>query len=179
MSKALGEYQGRPIVGFGIIVRNAGDGLSQAMAVEPMDIQVGDEVYLLVEAKCVDVHHPAEDPKYPEIGGVRKIPVLRAGTATFIDGEQAAGAIERQREANREYADRQSGQVTISAAILRAEHDDGQHKKRREGCEQCDEEARLEEAEKAEAEKAKAAADQTGGDEVGAKRRSRSSRAKS
>jgi hypothetical protein len=63
------------------------------MAVEPRDITIGDEVYVLIEAKCVDMHYPAEDPKYPAIGGVRKIPVLTAGTATFIDAAEAGAAM--------------------------------------------------------------------------------------
>lgn len=143
MSANLGEHKGRPIVGTGIIIRNTGDGLSQAMAVEPRDLDIGDEVYVLVEATCVDMHYPAEDPKYPAIGGLRRIPVLRAGTATFLDPSEATAAIERQKVANREYADRAAGQVTISAAILDAEHADGAHRRLVEGCEACAEEKRL------------------------------------
>ncbi len=156
----LGEYNGRPIVGTGIIIRNTGDGLSKAMTVDPRDLTIGDQVYVLLEATCVDMHYPVEDPKYPAIGGVRRIPVLSAGTATFIDEADASAAIQRQKEREREHADKVSGQVTISMAILAAEHDDGKHaKKRVPGCEPCDEEARLEAAEADAAREAAAIAD--------------------
>jgi hypothetical protein len=139
----LGEHQGRPIIDTAVIVRKTGDGLSKAMQAEPRDIRVGDEVYLLVEAKCIDVHYPAEDRKYPDLGGLHYVVVLDAGTATFLDPTAAVGAIARQKELNRRYADEAAGRLTISDAILEAEHNDGRHKKLVAGCVDCDREREL------------------------------------
>lgn len=145
----LGDYHGRPIVGVGIIIRNTGDGLSKAMKAKPQTIEQGETVYVLIETKCIDVHHPVENSEYPELGGVLEVPVLRAQVATIVDESVAAKSIEQQRELLRRYADEEAGRLTISDAILEAEHLDGKHKRLVEGCEDCDREAELAAAEKA------------------------------
>lgn len=138
------DEHGRDIVGVGIIIRNTGDGLSKAMNADPtmaLNLRQGDKVYVVLEADVVDIHSPVEDPKYPDVGGVRKVPVLKAGTATLVDDDAAlARIIAAQADRNRKHADAQSGQQSISEAILLAEHDDGKHRKLVAACPKCDEE---------------------------------------
>lgn len=155
----LGEHNGRPIVGMGIIIRGTGDGLSKAMKAQPQHIDQGQTVYVLIEAKCIDVHHPVEDRKYPELGGVTEVPVLLASVSTIVDESVAAKSIEAQREILRRWEDENAGRLTISDAILEAEHADGLHKRPVPGCEDCDREVELAAQEKAEADAAKADGD--------------------
>lgn len=123
----LGKYEGRSVVSTGIIVKKTGDGLSAAMKVEPKMLSIGDEGYLVMEYVVVDVHHPAEDTKDPAVGGVRRIHVLNAGTATFIDDDVVAQAIAEQREKNIVFAAEQSGQHSLSDVELIDEHQEGAH----------------------------------------------------
>jgi hypothetical protein len=135
----LGENQdGRPIVSMGVIIRGTGDGLSKAMQTAPERISQGDEGYIILEWKCVDVHEPVEDRKYPALGGVRRVHVLDAGTATFADTDAVRKLIEQQKVKNRKLADEEAGRRTIDDAILIAQHEDGLHKRPVEGCEKCD-----------------------------------------
>lgn len=163
---------GRPIVGAKVIVRKTGDGLSESVKVDPslaLAIKQGDEGFIVFEYKCVDVHQPAEDRKNPGDGGVFHVPVLDAGTATFMDAESVASAIRDQRERNERFREEQRGQHQLSDAELIADHDDGKHKGDVfpvEHCPRC--------ADEVDAVAAEAAADgETGGDEVGARRRGR------
>ena len=126
----LGFYEDRPIIGVKAIVRKTGDGLSESVKVDPamaLDIAVGDEGFIVFEYKCVDVHHPAEDRKNPADGGVYRVPVLDAGTSTFMDAEVVAQAIRDQREKNERFREEQRGQHRLSDAELIADHDDGNH----------------------------------------------------
>ena len=126
-SNPLGKYEGRPIVETGIRIRKTGDGLSNAMAAEPRVMHVGDEGYIVLEFKVVDVSHPAEKRHDPAFGGVKRIHILDAGTATFIDGEYVEEAIAQQREVNLRHAAEQRGQHEIGDTALIAAHEEGAH----------------------------------------------------
>lgn len=140
----LGKYEGRDVVSTGVIIRKTGDGLSEAMKVEPQALSIGDEGYLVMEFVVVDVHHPAEDRKDPGVGGVRRIHVLDAGTATFIDADLVAAVIEEQREKNLRFAAEAAGQHELGDAELVDEHNAGEHKVLNEHCPKCREEQALE-----------------------------------
>lgn len=126
----LGTYEGRQIIGVKTIVQKTGDGLSEAVKVDPamaLDIAIGDEGFIVFEYKCIDVRHPAENRKNPAEGGVYRVPVLDAGTSTFMDAEVVANAIREQREKNERFREEQRGQHRLSDAELIADHDEGKH----------------------------------------------------
>jgi hypothetical protein len=90
----LGRYEGKRIVGTGVIVKNAGDGLSKAMAVDPVRIGLRERGYLVIEWECVKhQHEPVKDAPTTII----RTHVLRAETATFIDDDMVVEAIEKQK----------------------------------------------------------------------------------
>jgi hypothetical protein len=126
----LGTFEGREIEAVGVIVRKTGDGLSETVKVEPtlaLDVRVGDEGFIVFAYKCVDVHHPATNRKEPAEGGVKRVPVLDAGTATFVEGATVEEAIKLQREKNMRYAEEQRGQHELTDAELVEAHDRGEH----------------------------------------------------
>lgn len=106
----LGDFEGQPVVGTTVVIRNTGDGLSEAMKVEPTMLHAGDTVHVVLECTVVDVGFPPQDRDQPGGPRVRRH-VLKAGTATFVDGELVAEALaeqERRIEAHREAATGQS-----------------------------------------------------------------------
>lgn len=90
----LGKYEGATVVATGVEVTNAGDGLSKAMAVDPVKIGLRERGYIVLEYECV--RHKFEPVKDAPSQRVR-IHVLRAETATFVDDDMVAEAIEKQR----------------------------------------------------------------------------------
>lgn len=80
----LTPYKGRAVVGATVKIRNTGDGLSSAMAVEPVELEVGTRVHVVLE--CVvekHLHEPEEKNVYDRLILVND---LKAGRATIVDG---------------------------------------------------------------------------------------------
>lgn len=143
----LGKYEGREIVSTGIKIRKTGDGLSEAMKVEPKVMHHGDKVYVVLECDVVDVQHPVEDRKSPERGGVNRIHILDAGTATFMEEDVVIRAIEDQEEKNRRWQEQQAGVRRLEDTKLIQAHDNGEHAGGLvEYCPRCEEERDLAEA---------------------------------
>lgn len=101
IAEALGEYRGRRVTATSIAIRNAGDGLSQAMEIAPEVYEPGDTVYVLLEC-TVDKHNFA----LVEKGDSYELKqVFKAGTATVVDDQgskkkiaQQANKVQRARE---------------------------------------------------------------------------------
>lgn len=146
--EGLGLFEGRTVIGVEVIVRKTGDGLSEAVKVEPRLVQVGDEGYIVFAYKCVDLHFPAENRQNPAEGGVRRAQVLDAGVATFIDDDVVRDAIERQAEKNLRWREQNENKGRLEDGLLVMDHDEGKHAEggRVEHCARCDEEAELEAA---------------------------------
>lgn len=53
----LGTYNGRDVIGAAMALTNAGDGLSAAMKLAPVELHMGDRVLVLVEAVVVSEKH--------------------------------------------------------------------------------------------------------------------------
>ncbi len=53
----LGSFEGKPVVGARIIVRNTGDGLSNAQAVDPVVLRQGDRVVVAFECDIAEIRH--------------------------------------------------------------------------------------------------------------------------
>lgn len=81
---ALGEFDGRQVVRSTIEVTNAGDGLSKAMAVEPVAMPLGTEVYLVLRGEVTKVGIKPLDQDDEDSALVR-VHTIRAGDATILD----------------------------------------------------------------------------------------------
>lgn len=91
-SEALGDYRGRRVTSTSIAIRNAGDGLSQAMEIAPEIYEPGDTVYVLLEC-TVDKHTHALIEK----GDSYELKqVFKAGTATVVDDQGSKKKIAQQ-----------------------------------------------------------------------------------
>jgi hypothetical protein len=93
--EGLSQFEGRDVLQSTIKVTNAGDGLSEALSIEPTEMHLGAKVYLLIEAEVSKVNY--EELK--DTGTLRRVHTLRAGTATMVDSEFALGILDTQREA--------------------------------------------------------------------------------
>ncbi len=90
----LGKFEGKPVHGTRIAVTRAGDGLSEAMKVDPIILHQGDTVYVVLECAVDKVRFDPID----KTDGVARVHLLKAGTATLIDGDAVRSALDEQRE---------------------------------------------------------------------------------
>jgi len=141
----LGEFDGRDVLRTSIAVTNAGDGLSEAMKVDPQVLHLGEKVTVVLECEVAKIRHePIRDTD-----ALNRVQILRAGTATIIDAEVVKEAIDAQREAIERAKDLLSGQTRFEHE-LRSEHVLGEHADGLvEHCPLCQEEADAETKEQA------------------------------
>lgn len=91
----LHPFEGRDVVQATIKVTRAGDGLSEALSIEPVEMRQGETVYLVIETEVDRVtFEPIKDTDV-----MRRVHTLRAGTATIVDAGFAGDVIEKQRKA--------------------------------------------------------------------------------
>lgn len=140
----LGKFEGRTIEAVEVILRKTGDGLSTPMKADPKLLSIGDEGYIVYKYRMVDVHHPAVNRAQPDQGGLKRIQVLDATAATFIDDDMVEQAIADQEIRNERWLEEQAGvsrlpDTDLDGDHLAGKHDDDPHP----DCSRC-EEARLE-----------------------------------
>lgn len=90
---ALGIYEGHAVLGATVAIRNTGDGLSEAMAVDPIKLPLGTIVHVVVECE-VEKHR--YDPIKDSGGALQLVNMLKAGRATIIDNKAVARALDAQ-----------------------------------------------------------------------------------
>lgn len=152
----LDDYKGRPIVRTTIALRNAGDGLSEGMSIEPVVYEQGSEVSVLVRCKVADHNLKPITEKGTDLGMLELEQVLRAGTAVVVDADlgkelldaQATRVEEHRRQMAEAKALAKGGGVqqamgaTKTDEELVAEHREGAHDAEPVGgCELCEDAA--------------------------------------
>lgn len=91
---ALKKFEGHEVIGTKVAITGAGDGLSQALAVEPLELMLGQTVYVVIECEVTAVtHDPVKDTK-----SVTRKHKLHAGAATLVDKELVAAVLDDQRQ---------------------------------------------------------------------------------
>lgn len=136
----LQPYGDRDVLTTSIAIRNAGDGLSAAMEIEPVTLPIGSTVFVVLEC---------------EVGGHDYLPIkntpalelkqiLRAGTATMVDGTLVRDVLDAQAEKieqARAAARRDSGTYTLDESEMEQAHENGEHAGGLvPGCPECDRE---------------------------------------
>lgn len=175
----LSPYQGKDVLRTSIAIKGAGDGLSEAMGIDPEELAIGSRGVLVLEFVVeAHKHKPIKDTNALSLEQI-----LKAGTATLIDSDVVQSALAAQREKIDKAKADASGQprlVDTSGTlnpeaiangappangdedppdeVLLRHHAAGQHKELVEGCPACDREV------------AAAKAEAAGGDEVSKKR---------
>lgn len=89
----LRKFEGRDTTGASIKITNAGDGLSQAMEIEAIELRLGDKVYVVLETEVSAISlRPSKEGK-----GVIRVQTLKAGVATIVAEELVKDVLEEQR----------------------------------------------------------------------------------
>lgn len=149
----LSDFEGLPVTETGAELPGLAGGLRKAFAVEAREDHQGDDVFILIKGNTHKVRFEPVDKDSPD-GNQRRVHVYAPETITFVSQrfaaeeiakqEEAVAEMERQRKAER-YADR--NQLTIEAAIVALEHEDGDHADGIvQGCPLCFEEQSLADA---------------------------------
>ena len=92
----LADSDGRPVIRTAIAVSNAGDGLSEALRIDPREFHHGEIVHVVLECTVDQVRFVPVDAKDPS-GPLVRSHRLKAGTATVVDADLVSEHIERQR----------------------------------------------------------------------------------
>jgi len=91
----LKPFEDRDVVQSAAKVVNAGDGLSDAMALEPVEYEVGDEVYLVLQTTCTGVSYvPVKDTDV-----LKRVHTLRTKDGTVVAEKAVAKVFDAHRKA--------------------------------------------------------------------------------
>lgn len=93
MGEPLTDYEGHPVIGAAVQIRNTGDGLSEAMAVAPEKLPLGTTIHVVLECE-VEKHR--YDPIKDGGGALQLVNMLKAGRATIIDNAAVRKALDAQ-----------------------------------------------------------------------------------
>lgn len=134
----LGEFEGSPVLGSAIAVRKAGDGLSEALKLDPIVLHQREKVYVVLECEV----GPIKFVPVKDTDGVRRVQDLIAGTATIMDAPVVKEAIEAQADRIQHAKDQAAGKATFDDGLLVLDHQEGKHADGLvEFCALCDDEA--------------------------------------
>lgn len=93
---AIARFEGSEVLGTKVKITKAGDGLSEAMSIEPQVLKQRTTVYVVLEC---GVGRVAFDP-VDDTNGVMRVQTLVAGTATIVDEALVKEVLETQRLKN-------------------------------------------------------------------------------
>lgn len=92
---ALQPFEGHPVISTAIKVTKAGDGLSAALQIEPREMHIGDEVFLVLKGSISTVQFL---PVAKAEGNYSRGHVFVTETATLVDGDLVEEVIAAQEE---------------------------------------------------------------------------------
>lgn len=108
---ALTPFDGRQVFATTVIITNAGDGLSDALEVDPEEYHHGDVVHVVLRCTVNKVRFdPVKDTE-----GLRRVHVFRAEEATVVDADLVEEHLSAQRD-------------RIEADRVRREEEEGIHR---------------------------------------------------
>lgn len=113
-SEILGSYKGVPVTTTAIIVNRLGDGLSAAVDIEPIVVEVGEDVYMVARlTKTKDRYDFTKDDAGNAVSA-KLIQIFDSTGATFADAKLARVAVQKMVERISEEEARRKGQLTLS-----------------------------------------------------------------
>lgn len=95
MAGTLTPFENHDVVGTTIKVTNAGDGLSQALKVEPIEYERGETVHVVLECQVDKITFIASKDNAEAL--IREH-TLKAGVATIVDGSKVKKVLAEQRK---------------------------------------------------------------------------------
>lgn len=121
----LAPFDGRPVVRTTIAVTNAGDGLSEALAVDPRELHHGERVFVVLECEVAKVTFT---PVRGATDLLVRVHTLRAGGATMVDPETVEEQLAAQADRIALAREQAQGIARIgNPDQLVADHDEGRH----------------------------------------------------
>lgn len=146
----LSQFDGRDVLRSTIAITKAGDGLSEAMAIDPQEFHHGERVFVVLECAVSKVRFdPIKDTQ-----ALTRVHVLDAGLSTIVDEDVVRSVLDQQAERIEQAkiaAERAAGihrlpfggdkgawdeeQETLALA-----HGEGEHQELVSGCPLCDQE---------------------------------------
>lgn len=141
----LGTFDGQEVLRTTIAVTNAGDGLSEALKVEPALLHLGDKVYVVLECEVSKIRF---DP-IKDTDAVSRVHTLRAGNASIVDEALVKPMVDEMAARIQAAKEAEQGIVPMfDDERLMEAHAKGEHADRLvPGCGACDEEQRRADAE--------------------------------
>lgn len=89
---SMKKFEGRDVVAARIKITRAGDGLSKAMKIDPIELRSRTKAYVVIETEVGPItFDPNED------GTFTRVQTLRAGVATLVDYDLVKEVLEAQR----------------------------------------------------------------------------------
>lgn len=85
----LPKFEKRTVRKAALTVAKTGNGLDEALGFEPIALNVGDEIYLVVKASVYDIHHRAENRKKPDQDDLIRVHAADAVEVAMISFEEA------------------------------------------------------------------------------------------
>lgn len=104
-ASSLKAYEGRDVLQSTIRVVNAGDGLSTALAVEPVEHHIGDTVYVVLECEVSRVQFD----EIKDTDCLVRVHTLKAGVGTIVDQALVDEVLTEQKVKNQKAADEAAG----------------------------------------------------------------------
>ena len=101
----LGKFEGREVLAARMSITATGDGLSDALDIDPQILHHGDEVFLVIKGVVADVQHPIV--KGTE--GVARKHVIRCVDAVPVPEELVGKVLDEHRERVRRAAEEAAG----------------------------------------------------------------------
>lgn len=89
----LRKFEGREVVGTKVAITGAGDGLSDALAIEPDQFDIGQTVFVVIECGVKRIGHEL----VKDTNSLVRTHTLKAGVATVVPKELVIDAIESMR----------------------------------------------------------------------------------
>lgn len=130
-SNILGTYKGLPVTETKIVVNKLGDGLSDAVGIEPIVIEAGDVAFLAVRVrKTKDRYDITYNADGIPVGAVL-VQIFDSTGATFADEKLVGVAIQKVVDKVKEEEARKKGQLTLR--LVESDGDEGGDNKKPRG----------------------------------------------
>lgn len=117
METDLKPFEGREVSSTSIRITNAGDGLSEALQIDPLAMRIGERVYVVLECDVSKIRHEARKATKGEESDptdLVRVQILRANAATLVDKELVGDAINAQKDRIQEAKDEAAGQERLA-----------------------------------------------------------------
>lgn len=108
----LKTFEGHPVTEVGVEMPNAAGGLQDAMKLDPVEMEIADEGFIVLAYQVKKVRHEPIDKDDYE-GPLRRVHVLHVTEAALIDGDVVQGHMESERERIKKLKDEAAGTMAL------------------------------------------------------------------